>query len=166
METPILAPLSCYEQTTMAKDPLLYSETPWLRGEYVTVVHIWLRYVREDRYVPGGVSERALGSYESHQRVVIPRSGLTAPMGQWSVGHWLRGRFYRRGPRWQWISHIFDKLSLLQGPEIARELNLGLWRGRSADEAYYATELADVRGLLEIWSAHGVTVGFHEGQIL
>lgn len=64
MDTPIFPPLYFYAQKTMDEDPLLHSQASWLRGEYVTVVHIWLPYIGADRYLAGGVPERALGSYE------------------------------------------------------------------------------------------------------
>lgn len=82
MATPIFPPLSRYGQTTMDEDHFLYSETPWLCGKYFTVGHLWLTYVGAERYLPGGggVPERALGSYEWHQRVAIPTSELAASM--------------------------------------------------------------------------------------
>lgn len=71
-----------YEQTNMNDNPVLYSEAPWLRGEYVNFVKMWLPYVGADRYFPGDVPERALGSFKWRQRVTIPLNGLATPLRQ------------------------------------------------------------------------------------
>lgn len=135
MATPNFPPLPSYEQSSMDEDPLLFSEAPWMRGEYVTVAHLLLPYIGDYRHIPGGVTERTLGRYEWRHRLAIPRSGLTAPMRLGSVGSWLRGRRYRREPRRQWICHLIEKISLLQGHQILQELGLDLWPAHTATEA-------------------------------
>lgn len=87
-------------------------------------------------------------------------------MRLWSVGRWLRGRHYRREPRRQWILHILDKLSLLRGPDVAREIIIDLWPACNSDEAHYATALDGIGGLGEIWSGQVVTADVHESAIL
>lgn len=52
-------PLARYAQTTMADDPILYAEAPWMHGKHVTLATLCLPYVYANRLLPVGVLERA-----------------------------------------------------------------------------------------------------------
>lgn len=72
MATQIFSPLSRYAQKNMEYDLLLSSKAPWLRGKNVTLVLLWLPYIWAGRYLPAGVPERALASFEWQPLVAIP----------------------------------------------------------------------------------------------
>lgn len=49
---------------TMEQDTLLYAEAPWLHEQAVLHPETWRSYVDQAGNVPGGISARALESFE------------------------------------------------------------------------------------------------------
>lgn len=64
------------------------------------------------------------------------------------------------------MEHLCEKIALLEGPLIPRELGMDLWRARTVDETVYAQDLCAMRGLIEVWSGLGVTADEHADAML